>query len=502
MRAYEFGDAPEEKSPGWKGTLAVRYRKAFSFLRPAEDEPGCDSAKRQSQSTPGPAPNAPASSTTQNPIVSTALAKPQIVERSTASEVPAPPTLPGLPSQALRTASNLPAPSAPSRAAIATSLRLVDSPPQKPIWPSVLVVFALTSAITFGLVYFLQVSSTLPKLLKVFSSAPSLGLKVDVQGDRLLVTWNRQHPLVEHARDGFLLIEDGEQRRQIRLDASHVASGSILYHPNSDDVTFQLEVHGSDGKQAIESMRVLDSSKPIRLEIVPQSSGRSAADLKRSPIPLPSSTGSVQQKLLLGRAVVHSVSNEPSSSVADQNTASSKAASDMGATTLNQAGRADEDVQATPEEQSAKTWDQSTSPTNAVVPPRARMPQASPEKNSPLTTPSQTEPDAAKPLPSSISPTPVNYQPPRPLRQVLPNVSVLPAGVLAQASQLEVLVKVDERGRVTEATPVQNGRRINPALLGSAVTAARQWKFEPATMHGKAIASQHSIVFQFAPRPQ
>jgi hypothetical protein len=34
-------------------------------------------------------------------------------------------------------------------------------------------------------------------------------------------------------------------------------------------------------------------------------------------------------------------------------------------------------------------------------------------------------------------------------------------------------------------------------LANAALTAARQWIFEPASLRGKHIASEHTIVFQF-----
>ncbi len=48
--------------------------------------------------------------------------------------------------------------------------------------------------------------------------------------------------------------------------------------------------------------------------------------------------------------------------------------------------------------------------------------------------------------------------------------------------------------------PTTAGRKLNAALIGAAVSAARQWKFEPALLRGKPVKSQHSILFQFTPK--
>lgn len=103
---------------------------------------------------------------------------------------------------------------------------------------------------------------TTPGFLRAFLPSAGLGLRVEVQGDRLLINWDRRSPLIRSALDGVLRIEDGEQRRALYLDSSQVAAGSILYKPASGDVTFRLEVQSEQGARMVESVRVLDSLKP------------------------------------------------------------------------------------------------------------------------------------------------------------------------------------------------------------------------------------------------
>jgi hypothetical protein len=93
------------------------------------------------------------------------------------------------------------------------------------------------------------------------------------------------------------------------------------------------------------------------------------------------------------------------------------------------------------------------------------------------------------------------YVPPRPIKRVIPDgISVGPVPVVYETTQIEVEVNIDATGRVTEAHPVQKGNKANMRLTGSAVSAATQWKFEPATLHGKPIAALHTLVFVFHPR--
>jgi outer membrane biosynthesis protein TonB len=40
------------------------------------------------------------------------------------------------------------------------------------------------------------------------------------------------------------------------------------------------------------------------------------------------------------------------------------------------------------------------------------------------------------------------------------------------------------------------------ALSGAALAAARQWTFQPATLQGEKVESEHTIVFEFRPETQ
>ncbi|MBV9294807.1 MAG: energy transducer TonB, partial [Acidobacteriaceae bacterium] len=61
---------------------------------------------------------------------------------------------------------------------------------------------------------------------------------------------------------------------------------------------------------------------------------------------------------------------------------------------------------------------------------------------------------------------------------------------------------IDTGGRVKVAKLIKPGTDIPEALRDSVLQAARQWVFTPATMHGKPVSSDHTIVFDFRPRAQ
>jgi hypothetical protein len=147
------------------------------------------------------------------------------------------------------------------------ALSETDALPQRPIpWISSLIVFALAAGVTFGAVYFRDMWSmaafSTPRFLQASSPAESLGLHVEYQGERLLLTWNRGSPIIRSAVQGVLRIDDGGQHRDVILDATQIVAGSVLYKPASSDITFRLEVQNDRGTAGAESIRVLDAGKP------------------------------------------------------------------------------------------------------------------------------------------------------------------------------------------------------------------------------------------------
>jgi hypothetical protein len=142
-----------------------------------------------------------------------------------------------------------------------------EPPSQRPIpWISSLIVFVLSAGVTFGGVYFREMCSMTtfwsPRFLPARSAEQSLGLHVEYQGERLLVTWNRGSPAIRSAVQGVLRIDDGGRHRDVMMDATQMVAGSILYKPASSDIVFRLEVQNDRGTEVAETIRVLDAGKP------------------------------------------------------------------------------------------------------------------------------------------------------------------------------------------------------------------------------------------------
>ena len=108
-------------------------------------------------------------------------------------------------------------------------------------------VFAIAAACTFIFVYLHSLHRDVPAPVFVGQVyEPALGMHLEHQGDRVLLTWNRLHPLVKSAMSGTLAIDDGDHHRDVQLDAAQISNGSVLYRPSSEDVSFRLAIRGQN----------------------------------------------------------------------------------------------------------------------------------------------------------------------------------------------------------------------------------------------------------------
>ena len=125
------------------------------------------------------------------------------------------------------------------------------------LWILAVALFGLAAVGTFAVVR----SQVLPNNLRMPAHATSpLGLRVEGQGSRILVTWDRNGATAKSSASGRLFINDGAQQQTISLDANQIANGSVLFSPNSADVTLRLEFLNEKGEATGETLRLLDGS--------------------------------------------------------------------------------------------------------------------------------------------------------------------------------------------------------------------------------------------------
>ncbi len=448
--------------------------------------------------------------------------------------------------------------------------------PRSPWFPSA-VLFAVVAGATFAILFIhgLPPGSAMPAFLRAILPDSGLGLHVQTQGDRVMLSWNRRNSVVRSATQGILHIDDGSQHRDFTLNAGQAENGAVLYRPKSDDVTFRLEVRNQQGAAATETIRVLDGAGNTPLDL------SAAADVPQQPaseVPVKppehhdwkavtETTAAVPPPARSRQEPSAGSLAEPVILVADappKRTAASPAATPSVSTVPR-------DAVPLP---AAETPFLAASATNSKppegVPPASpidTIPAAAPPVNTtaaPLSTaPAQRTADASRDAPAPVAQTPAkqtdlpakfgsqdlpptkpatdsgNLKPadarstgpvqnapspqtanpaqpvlgmghdglpardfvaPHPIRQVLPDTTLFPPVFMASSPEVEVTVKVDKDGRVTEAHVVSGRKKVKEALVGAALVAAKQWSFEPAKLHGQPVASEHTIIFQFHPQ--
>jgi hypothetical protein len=91
------------------------------------------------------------------------------------------------------------------------------------------------------------VANTLSKIPATYSAAkaaprPFLSLRAIRQTGFLALTWDRDSSLITAATSGVLSIRDGDSTRVISCDAAQLRDGSLLYVPETDQISMQLTV--------------------------------------------------------------------------------------------------------------------------------------------------------------------------------------------------------------------------------------------------------------------
>ena len=335
------------------------------------------------------------------------------------------------------------------------------------------------------------------------STLPGKGLELRVQGqgDRVLLTWDHANPVVRSSRGGILHIDDGVQHRDIPLDPSQLQSGSILYRLGSDDVSFRLEVQRQEGAALVETMRVLDGVK-----IAPPQETAPRHFATRAPAATPRISYPAQA-LSQDRPVSSARETRPTLPIA------APASHPPAISHSDAAERTVASSVTPPNLTSSAPPPPRHVATEAVIPPTPRL----------LSNPSKVTNEAPKPptlnasrekipqsvaprVPPTIAPSPSinkgtiqnpssSFLPPRPIRQVSPDLRALgPAFAVSLDSRVNLVVKVNSEGRVTEAHVINKGH-VPPALAYACLAAAKQWSFSPATLGGKNTSGFYTLEF-------
>ena len=76
--------------------------------------------------------------------------------------------------------------------------------------------------------------------------AEDIGLHADLDGDALLVQWNRRARMVVNADRAILHIQDGAEQKKLELTGPQLDRSSVRYWPETEQVSFRLVVYRGD----------------------------------------------------------------------------------------------------------------------------------------------------------------------------------------------------------------------------------------------------------------
>lgn len=341
----------------------------------------------------------------------------------------------------------------------------------------------LTIATGAGVWAYFAVPTIKSHLAAINESVPSeIHLRVFRAADgQLDVTWDRNALERSGVQSGLLTIRDGPISKNLAMDRDQLRSGTLTYFPNGGDVEFRLDVSLDGGRSLNESVRVL---------------------LPQSDVP----------KVVAGLPVEAAVPSRPESAKAVHVTKPLQAEANRPVQIARQRFRAPAYIPpasvvapasitqkrpAAPDlrlDAALSAFAASSHSVAALFSPPPQLPPRPPQIVAPVAT--QPKADLA-PAAASTAKTAVTYVPPRPLRKVMPDIKLAGNTLAREAGRVEVQVTIDESGRVKDARTVRRNNNTSGLVASAAISAARQWIFQPATLHGEAIPAQHLIVFEF-----
>jgi TonB family protein len=401
-------------------------------------------------------------------------------------------------------------------------LPMVIRPQKKSVpWQWAAIIFIGCCAVVFGVLAFSGWqggNNRVTEAVRSLFSGSELNLRVRSEDERLRLMWNPHNPAVESATDGTLQILDGTQRRKIRLEGRQIADGSVFYRPLTNDVTFRLDVHG-ERATASGSVRVLDGPQGRQTPVLDVSDPAPTAtpvDQALNPLPPSTDPGYVDprfpdQATIANTPVIvrRGVGGSEDVPVPVPSSAAGSYPSTGGRTPL--ASLPDPNTIGTsPYDTASDRAVQAPSPLNDQSTVRGSQGSLTANNRTPGYTGGSTingwdatpEP-ARKRRPAATVVPPTNnvadFVAPQPLLQVTPNTKSLANGAVTATTRVEVQVRVDQTGHVAYAR-VLNGASVKRAVSAAALNAARQWTFQPATLRGQRVESDHTIVFEFRPQ--
>ncbi len=305
-----------------------------------------------------------------------------------------------------------------------------------------------------------------------------LGLRIEKTTGGLLLTWNNNSPVIQHASKVVLAITDGERHENIEMDPNQVRTGSIVYPPISGDVSFQMEVtDANQSRTTSESLRVHDPRpSPLATSPTPAVQGPQLGPKQNTPGKSPNADGTDVTS-------ADSTAKPPEDQPVAHNPAPVKQ--------FDRESLAQRLRPAAPAELSdapAEVRANASAPGNlgAIMSGAAAAPTAPARSGS------------ARPVETSTSaPTGTTggqIIPAEPIYKKAPEYPKV-ARQIGASGVVEVEATIGTDGRVKNAKVT----RGNPMLQKAAIDAVLEWKYKPAVLNGKPVESPVQIKLNFTP---
>lgn len=292
----------------------------------------------------------------------------------------------------------------------------------------------------------------------------TFGLRLSANSSVLDVGWDALSPIIQAAQSGKLIISDGPVNREVQLSRDQLQNGRLIYgRPVSGDFMLTLEVMDSKSHGLAESVRVTGASfAGLSLPYRRQGSTVSTPALDSQP-----------DHRVLGPA------EHPASYLQSGDPAAVLKGHDLFPRGAGRAAAERRIVQSVAKPIAA-SFSNITGPAAPLANPLAGEPYAT---TIPVTS-------GAKLL------TPATV-----LSPYYPDIHPGSGPTLETNLFISVKVKINEAGEVTSAALAQQDPSAPPYYVDEALKAARSWRFSPAMVSGRPVASEMEIQFHFSPAP-
>jgi len=292
-----------------------------------------------------------------------------------------------------------------------------------------------------------------------------LGLKLARSGSDWELSWDQDAPILLGGANGHLRITDGVIQKNLDLGPSELRTGRIMYAPETNDVVMQLEVeNGKAEKPVSESVRIVAGLSPVISgpqvrTTVPSQSIRAEPRWSTAAVTPPA----LAVRPSYRESGIPSATADP---LPDTFVKSQKPQSPTARISVAADGPADQ-------------------------PPALGAPPILDGKPALIASTQPSPPVAADPAPS-VPPTGGKAEPAQLLSRRDP-VYPLAAKLSNVSGTVETHFKISANGEVRNVTVTKG----NPALIGAAIDAVRQWRYAPARLNGVPVEAQGTAVVAF-----